>query len=66
MLLEELEEHFESREVCIQMMYALMTQLYDSAVRVVEGQTDDTPETEELSFSIFWGLLSSQIKNTDE
>lgn len=66
LLLEELEEHFESREVCIQMMYALMTQLYDSAVRVVEGQTDDTPETEELSFSIFWGLLSSQIKNTDE
>jgi AcrR family transcriptional regulator len=66
LLLEELEEHFESREVCIQMMYALMTQLYDSAVRVVEGQMDDTPETEELSFSIFWGLLSSQIKNTDE
>ena len=66
LLLEELEDHFESREVCIQMMYALMTQLYDSAVRVVEGQMADTPETEELSFSIFWGLLSSQIKNMDE
>jgi hypothetical protein len=61
-----LENGFESREVCIQMMYVLMTQLYDSAVRVVEGQMDDTPETEELSFSIFWGLLSSQLKNTDE
>lgn len=66
LLVEELEVHFESREVCVQMMYALMTQLYDSAVRVVEGQTDDTPETEEMTFSIFWGLLPSQLKKTNE
>ncbi len=59
---EKLGEYFETKEGCERTMYSLQAMMYDSAMRVVNGDVNDTAETEEYAFSQFYGLLSSQIK----
>ena len=53
---------FRSENEARQTMYSLLTLLYDSAMRVVDGKCPDSPETEETIFSLFFAMLNSQFR----
>jgi len=38
-------------------MYSLFNIIYDFAKKTIDGQMPNTPETEEMVFSIFYGIL---------
>lgn len=65
-LIERYGSYFKTENECVQTMYSLLTLLYDSAKRVIDGSSPDTPETEDTTFTLFYGMLSSQLKAEDE